>query len=268
MLTTAPSDRSVDLLSWALRAAAVGGAMVFLLARFGAVPDWTVLAGVALLESIGLAWAARSIRRAGIPLGGRAMTVRLVVMALLAPLLVLATFPDAGWVPGDLPLVFAVGFQLLMPIMFGGLSRFLLVRGHAWWFDKAAQAPGAWVSLLVRRNRRADVIAVDRRLGRFPSEEDAAEWLEDNGYVPAERALAEHLVDSVPPDVLPAARRHRQLRVAQSEPGVRVKAHTSGEAVTNADDDAVDELAESSVSDSLDTPEPTRALAVEKPREK
>lgn len=79
-----------------------------------------------------------------------------------------------------------------------------------WWFDSEAKPPGEWVALLVYRDERAQVLFIDDRPGWIAPEALLA--LEDNGYVPAERALAEHLVDRVPPDVLSVARRSQRVR--------------------------------------------------------
>jgi hypothetical protein len=147
------------------------------------------------------------------------------------------------------------------------LQNALRVDHGAWYLDTGMEPPGEWVALLLHGNKQAEVLCMDETLGWFASKGEATQWLEDNGYVPAERALAERLVDSVPPDILPMARRSKRLRVEQSAPRVRVDADTSDETAGHAHTGAADELDENAMADGLDTAEPMHTLTVEKPDE-
>ncbi len=134
------------------------------------------------------------------------------------------------------------------------LRRTLLPVDREWWFDNQTGTPGEWVALLVYRDEYAQVVFIDERPGWFVSKDEAKGWLEDDGYLPAERALAEQLVDNVPPDVLPVARRRKRVRVQKSEPRVRVA----------ADADTAEEALHEHA---LDETEPARAVAVHTPDE-
>ncbi len=147
------------------------------------------------------------------------------------------------------------GFALLRR-----LRRMLLVDQHYWWFDNGSKSPGEWVALLVHKDKHAEVLCVDETLGWFDSEDEAAKWLEDNSYVPAERAVRERLVGEAPPDVLKARIPKRvpagRAAAASPEPRMRVASDASD---GTADKAANDDLAESA---DLDEREPSRSIAV------
>lgn len=146
-----------------------------------------------------------------------------------------------------LPLRLWIGLTMLgmATVEFYALRRASLLVDQKWWFDNQTGTPGEWVALLVYRDGTAELRWTEERPGWFASEIAATWWLQQQGYLPAERALAEHLVSAVPPDTVPTARRPKRPRVAQSAPRVRVAADT----------DPVDEAA-------LDEVEPRRAAAV------
>ena len=96
------------------------------------------------------------------------------------------------------------------------------------------------------------------------SRQRAMGWLSNQGYLPAERALAERLVDRVPADTVPLLKprkppqpRKNKQRVRDDEPRVRVAAEA--EAI-DREADAMDEPA-------LDDAEPPRAVTVHDPRD-
>ncbi len=112
------------------------------------------------------------------------------------------------------------------------------------------QQPGAWVALLVYRDEQAEVLGFDRTLATFRTRGEALQWLEQSGYMPAERALEEHLVDRIPPDLL-------------HWPRVRVAAKADG-----AESEALDDAdAPPGVAVDADGAKPPRAVAVRTPEE-
>ncbi len=145
------------------------------------------------------------------------------------------------------------------------LRRALRIRHHHWWFDSEMEPPGEWVALLVHRDKHAEVLCLDETLGRFGSEDEATEWLEANGYVPAERAVEERLVAEAPPDVLKVRARNK-LRAASTspQPRVRVAPEASDDTAHEAADGAGDEMDDNAPPDE---PEPPRAVAVDDPHD-
>ncbi len=144
------------------------------------------------------------------------------------------------------------------------LRRALLPVEVRWWLDNQAGAPGEWVPLLVYRAGPAEVVWNDRRPGWFQSRQRAMGWLSQRGYLPAERAVAERLVDRIPPDSLPRVKprksprsRKDKQRVRDDEPRVRVAAEA--EAVDGKADD-IEERA-------LDDAKPPRAVALHDPED-
>ncbi len=154
---------------------------------------------------------------------------------------------------------------LVTAAFFDGLRRSFLVVRHHWWFDSEMEPPGEWVALLVHRDKHAEVLCADETLGWFVSKAEATEWLEDNGYVPAERAIEERLVSEVPPDVLkPRARKKLRSASMSPQPRVRVAPEPSGGAAHEAADAASDEMDDNAPPDE---PEQPRAVAVHDPRD-
>ncbi len=95
------------------------------------------------------------------------------------------------------------------------LRKMLHVADAQWWFDDSAEGPGAWVSLLGYGDGYVEVIPADGQGMRFASRADGERWLEEQGCVPARRAVEEHIVRAMPPDVLMAARPRDWLRAAR-----------------------------------------------------
>ncbi len=127
------------------------------------------------------------------------------------------------------------------------LRYWLRPAAQQWWLDKKTRTAGEWVSLLVfsRQGRGA----THRRKLAFASEQKAVEWLEKNGYLPAERAIEDGLVTDVPPDPTTQAPRRERVRASapSQEPRMRVasdgserEAHEAAEGATE-DGDELDE---------------------------
>lgn len=140
-----------------------------------------------------------------------------------------------------------------------------------WWFDNQAGTPGEWVALLVYRAGPAEVLWNDARPGWFSSREHATGWLEQQGYLPAPRALAEHLVARVPPDVLPVARQKKRIRVEQGESGIEhsePRVRVADTDPTPDVDDTLDELDERALAGDPGQDAPARARAAPDARER
>lgn len=215
-----------------------------------------ILGAALMVAAIAYGWPFRRPQRGrwGPILAGLLGGVGSMVLSILPPIL-------PAW------RTFGVGFVLLAAAAPSALRRALLPVDYEWWFDNQTGTPGEWVALLVYRDGYAQLLFIDERPGWFASKDEATEWLQHEGYLHAERAIAERLVARVPPDVLPVARRRRRLRVEQSEPRVRVAADASSEAASYARVDAINQLDEDPTAETLDTAEPPRTLAVDRPHE-
>lgn len=265
MATTPTAPRRAGLLSWTLRATAAGAGTLFVVSRYTSTPHWAVLASVLLVDAVALAWAVRGLRQAEIPLRARD--------PLLLALMVVASVGADGWRFGDLHLVVAAAFQLWLWLLFARLSQTIRVRERQWWFDNETEAPGNWVSLLVRRDGCAEVTGPDEDPRRFSSEQQATAWLEDNSYMPAERALEDGLVNAVP-DPAMKARSRKRIRAEQAPTSsqgsrVRVAPDASDHELPEASDatiDQTDELDEDAAVNTVDEAAPRRAATAEDPR--
>jgi hypothetical protein len=268
MLTASPPQRrGVDALAWLVRAAAALAGVLYVLARLGSMPHWAVLIGMALLDAASFGWAVHALRRTtDKPLPARTILRLTVVLVFALAAYALLQFPDAPWSPSGLPFVFGAAFQMFMLLVFLAVAVTVLPRRHQWWFDNAAAAPGAWVSLLLRSDGGAEVGGVDGRLGRFKSEEEAREWLGEHGYIPADRAIREGLVSAAPPDPTAVTRQRERARAASTSPQPRVRV------APEASDGAAHEAA-NGASDEMDgnappgEPEAPRAVAVDDPHD-
>jgi hypothetical protein len=112
---------------------------------------------------------------------------------------------------------------------FSGLRYWLRGAQHEWWFGKQTGKPGEWVSLLVFRDNRAEVLRSNAKLG-FASDKKAMEWLDEKGYVPADRAMKVGVVSEVPPDPTKVARSRKRARASATsqQPRTRVAPDASG----------------------------------------
>lgn len=153
-------------------------------------------------------------------------------------------------------------FLLLTAFCFYGLGRKMLPAEQQWWFDNQAGTPGEWAALVVYPRGTAEVLRNGDRPGWFQTRHDAMGWLSQEGYLPADRAIAERLVDRIPPDVLPLMEprepsrwRKNKQRVRGDEPRVRVAAEA----------DAVDEEGNEIEEQPLDEAERPRAARVRTP---
>ncbi len=264
LVTVPRPGRGVGGRGWLLRASFTAYLVILSLLQLGLPLDLASYVSGAVLVLAAFAFAGRfATWRGQARRGWPRSWIELLSLLLLALLEPLIRLPDVGrWRDVALPVLTLAVFALAL------VRAAMLAVDQQWWFDTEMESPGEWVALLVHRDKQVEVLCVDQTLGWFTSEDDATEWLDDNGYIPAERALAERLVDSVPPNVLPVARRRKRLGVAQSEPRVRVEADVSDQAADKARPGAIDEPDETAAVDGLDTPEPPRTLTFEKPPER
>ncbi len=166
----------------------------------------------------------------------------------------------------ELPPIFMLGgiSLLLTAYAFDELRHKVLPAEQQWWFDNQAGAPGEWVPLLVYRAGPAEVVWNDRRPGWFHSRQRAMGWLSQRGYLPAERALAERLVDRVPTDTVPLLKPRRPPQPRKNKKRVRVAPEPSDGAAHEAADAASDEMDDNAPPDE---PERPRVVAVHDPRD-
>ncbi len=142
------------------------------------------------------------------------------------------------------------------------LRRTLLPMEHDWWFNNGTGTPGEWIVVFVYDDGLTELRWVNGNKSWFRFKSDAERWLGYYGYLPAERALAERLVDRVPTDTVPllkprkpARPRKDKHRVRDDEPRVRVAAEA----------EAIDREAEAIEEPALDDAEPPRAVTVRDP---
>lgn len=200
MMTTPRPGRRRDGLAWLLLASVTGGAILSVLVLAGVtgpVPA-AVVAFIALAS--GLEFLARLLL--GIGRRRHAAYARLLIVpgAALTVASQLPLSSTAGTVVFVLGVVCAFAAYALVEVF----AKHAKVITHSWWLDDGAASPGEWVSLLVHRDKHAEVISVDGQLASFKSKDDAEDWLEQHGYVRGHAAVERRLVAAQPPDVLPA----------------------------------------------------------------
>ncbi len=256
-----PGYRS-DRLGWLLRASVLACLGVAVLVELGLGLGFVSFICSALVVVASTAYFAGLLELAGATGHARWARVTIAPLVVLAGVLHLAAW-WLRWFP-----TFAVPYLCLVYAIDprSHVRRAMGVDYHHWWFDSEMEPPGEWVSLLVHRDKHAEVLCADETLGWFVSKAEATEWLEDNGYVPAERAIEERLVSEVPPDVLrPRARKKLRSASMSPQPRVRVASEPSDDTADEAADGASDEINENAP---LDEPEPhQRAVAVDDPHD-
>ncbi len=259
-LYTAPRPRSaVGWRVWLLRVSVPAYLGVMALRMFGTHLAMASYALGALLVVASVAYA-RPLRRP-VPFDARGYLIGAVisgfaygVVLVFRPYLLRGLLLE-GITPGLLFLVFAAG-----PAW--ATRNAVLPVEHEWWFDNQTQPPGEWVALFVHCDGQAEVPWDDDRPRWFSSKEQAVWWLSNQGYLPAERALAERLVDRVPTDTVPLLKprkpprpRKDKQRVRDVEPRVRVAAEA----------EAIDREADAIEEPALDDADPPRAVVIHDP---
>jgi hypothetical protein len=78
------------------------------------------------------------------------------------------------------------------------LRRALRVRSAEWWLDAARLPPVRWASYVVLGDRRAEVLLPGGESQRFLEQRVALDWLKDEGFVHADQALEQRLVNRLP----------------------------------------------------------------------
>jgi hypothetical protein len=206
MLASVPSGTRHDWRAWAARATVSATALACLACwRWGVGLQALRVIAQTLLAVAGLFAAARLFNTAKRrPRAAEALTLALcwIIVGVLECTPVTATV--AAWL--------SPWFALDTVFLLWRLHNVMQVVDHAWWFDAAGDAPGEWVALLVHSNERAEALSVDGPFAHFASRDEGAEWLEHNGYVPAERAVAQELVSRVPAELVAPRGARRPLK--------------------------------------------------------
>lgn len=243
--------------SWLLRGSVLGGLAVVGLRRLGLGSEPATLVCPLLVVVVSVVWGKPFVRPPRLSRGYWAtQTLSLVFLFLMHPLLDRLHPPQ--------PLLLGLLVLFCMAVAPSAVRRVLLAYRYAWWLDTEARPPGEWLLVLAYRDQQAELLRVDGTPGWFRSEAGATAWLEENAYVPAERAIRERLVNQAPPDLRGVvAWRARVAAATSPEPRVPVASDVFDGDVDEAADAAIDELDEHAFPDSVDEAVPRRLVATD-----
>lgn len=205
LLTAARPGARIGLLGWLLRGSTAAALVIDVLVLSGLVPALTVFIPVLHIVIViaALVYVAGVFEAFGLSRLAKEVKLLLVAAPLLFLGLVIGSQVFALLVASS---VGVIAWSIWAFSLLWRLRRITLVVSHQWWFDDAAAVPGQWVSLLVHRDRHAEVISVEGSIARFAAENEAVAWLEESGYVRGQLAVDQRLAHAAPPELLAAAR--------------------------------------------------------------
>lgn len=198
-----PDNRIARALGWVLRLlATVDSALVISNAlRLTSLEQLHLQLAMMIVPAAGLLFIAARLHSFGLP----KLAEKLVrAMAACAASVCLAM---AGkWVTVYLGVLFTVtAFSLYLALwiwgcaLMVGMRRMLKIEAHEWWLDVEALPRVEWVSYARLGDGRVELVGARGGTCWFDNYADAIFWLDRAGFCPQEQALAQGLVNQLPP---------------------------------------------------------------------